>query len=95
MVPYAHVFTSFRRGRVHTVLLILITEVLENVRVRLQQLGDFDRERLRVHHGFVKRHLDVHVPEIPPVKAFGHAQLLAVRMTHVVQPGFCWAEGQS
>ena len=58
-------------GKMHSVLLVLVTDRLQHVTVRQEKFRGLDREGPRVHHWIVNRNGDVHMAEITTMSARG------------------------
>src|SRR5262249_39682149 len=70
------------------ILLVLKTDVLNQIVVCDVVDADFDSKRLYIRLRIVEGHLEIHVAEIRSSEPLRHAQRFAVRASSEVQPRF-------
>src|SRR5579863_10031373 len=68
------------------VLLVFVTDHLQNVSVRDQDLSDLYREGSRVHLGVVDGYAQIHVAEVAAVEALLNVHILAMGVARNVEP---------
>ena len=69
------------------VLIVLITDVFQQVKARQQPCSEREGERTCIRTWIIDRDLILERSEIPPRESFDHVQPVGVRMRLIVEPG--------
>jgi len=79
---------SLLANQVRKILFVLIANGLEQIAVQQQNRINLYRPRLGIGLRIVECELDVHVPEVPTVKALDHSQSFRMGVAGKIEPGF-------